>query len=95
MNKAELVEALADRADLSRKDARAAVEALFHPEDGVIAGALKRGERVGIPGFGIFEVRERRERMSRNPRTGESIRVPGGRAPAFRAGRGLKEQIAR
>ncbi|HLU26584.1 MAG TPA: HU family DNA-binding protein [Longimicrobiales bacterium] len=95
MNKAGLIEALADRTELSKKDARAAVEVLFHPERGLIADALKRGERVGIAGFGSFEVRERRERTGRNPRTGERIRVPGGKAPAFRAGKGLKAQVAR
>ncbi len=93
MNKAELADALAERTGIQRKDSRAAVEALFDPESGLIAQALQRGEKVSLTGFGTFEVRERKARTARNPRTGEMIEVPATRAAAFRAGKGLKDGI--
>lgn len=95
MNKAELVDRLARQSDLSKKDARMVVESLFDPQEGVIARALKRGDRVSITGFGTFEVRQRSERMARNPRTGQPMRVPASKSPAFRAGKGLKEGVGR
>jgi DNA-binding protein HU-beta len=95
MNKSELVDQLADRSDLSKKDARTVVDALFDPEEGIIARAMRKGDRVSITGFGTFEVRERAERMARNPRTGQQMRVPASKSPAFRAGKSLKEGVAR
>jgi len=95
MNKSELVEALARRSDLSKKDARTVVDTLFDPQNGILATAMKRGDRVSITGFGTFEVRKRAERMARNPRTGQQMRVPATRTPAFRAGKGLKEGVSR
>jgi len=95
MNKSELVDRLAAESDLSKKDARKVVDTLFDPREGLIAQALRAGERVGIAGFGTFEVRERGERMARNPRTGQPMRVPPSKTPAFRAGKGLKEQVGR
>jgi len=95
MNKSELVEALARRSDLSKKDARTVVDTLFDPQNGILATAMKRGDRVSITGFGTFEVRQRAERMARNPRTGQQMRVPATRTPAFRAGKGLKEGVSR
>ena len=95
MNKSELVEALARRSDLSKKDARTVVDTLFDPQNGILATAMKRGDRVSITGFGTFEVRQRAERMARNPRTGQQMRVPTTRTPAFRAGKGLKEGVSR
>ena len=91
MNKTDLVDALADRAQVSRRDARAVVEAIFSPDDGLIADSLRKGERVAIAGFGTFELRERGARMGRNPRTGKEIQIGPSRAPAFRAGKGLKD----
>lgn len=95
MNKSELVEALARRSDLSKKDARTVVDTLFDPQNGILASAMKRGDRVSITGFGTFEVRQRAERMARNPRTGQQMRVPATKTPAFRAGKGLKEGVSR
>lgn len=95
MNKSELVEALARRSDLSKKDARTVVDTLFDPQNGILATAMKRGDRVSITGFGTFEVRKRAERMARNPRTGQQMRVPATKTPAFRAGKGLKEGVSR
>lgn len=95
MNKAELADALAERTNIPRKDARAAVDALFDPEGGLIAQALQKGDKVSLTGFGTFEVRERKARTGRNPRTGGVIEVPATRAAAFRAGKGLKDGVAR
>lgn len=95
MNKSELVDELAQRSDLSKKDARTVVETLFDPQDGILARAMRKGDRVNITGFGTFEVRQRAERMARNPRTGQQMRVPASKAPAFRAGKGLKDGVSR
>ena len=95
MNKAELIDALAQRANMPKKNARAAVDALFDPSGGVIAGSLKTGERVAMAGFGTFETRRRGERTARNPRTGQTIRLAATDAPAFRPGKGLKETVKR
>ncbi len=95
MNKSELVDELAQRSDLSKKDARTVVDTLFDPKDGILAKAMRKGDRVNITGFGTFEVRQRAERMARNPRTGQQMRVPASKAPAFRAGKGLKEGVSR
>ena len=77
---------------LTKAEASEALEALFGT-GGVIAGALKRGERVQITGFGTFEARERKARTGRNPRTGEAIQIAASKAPSFKAGKGLKEAI--
>lgn len=92
MNKTELVDELASVTDVAKKDVKAVVDALFDV-DGVIAGALKGGDRVALTGFGTFEVRSRAARTARNPRTGEEIQVPASKAPAFRAGKSLKDAI--
>lgn len=94
MNKGEIVDRLSEKTNLSKKDARAVIDSLFDPEGGVIAEALGKGERVSITGFGTFEVRERAERMGRNPRTGAEMRVPASKSPAFRAGKGLKDRVS-
>jgi DNA-binding protein HU-beta len=94
MNKAELVDQLAEASGLSKKDARTAVEALFatDPRNGVIASALERGDKVQITGFGTFELRQRKARTGRNPRTGETINIAASRAPVFSAGKSLKDR---
>ena len=76
MNKSELVDELAQRSDLSKKDARTVVDTLFDPKDGILAKAMRKGDRVNITGFGTFEVRQRAERRARHPRTGQQMRVP-------------------
>lgn len=93
MNKAEMIDALVQKTEVSKKDARAIVDALFDPTDGVIADSLRRGERVAVTGFGTFEARERGPRIGRNPRTGKEIQIAASTAPAFRAGKGLREAI--
>ena len=79
------------------KDARRAINALFStaPREGIIATEVAGGKRVQITGFGTFESRNRKQRIGRNPRTGERIDIPGGKYPAFVAGKSLKERVNR
>ena len=93
MNKSDLVDALSDATGMTKADAGKAVDALFSPDGGVIAGALKGGKRVQITGFGTFESKHRKARQGRNPRTGETIQIKATNTPAFRAGKGLKDAI--
>jgi DNA-binding protein HU-beta len=71
------------------------VDAIFDPDPnlGLIAAELKNGSKVAISGFGTFEARERKERTGRNPHTGEAVNIPATRAPAFKAGKPLKESL--
>jgi DNA-binding protein HU-beta len=89
MNKTELIQAVSERAGMTKKDAGRAVETVFE----VIAEALARGERVQVTGFGHFEIRERAARLGRNPHTGEVIQIAPSRIPAFRAGKLLREGV--
>lgn len=89
MNKAQLVEAVAQSTGLKKKEAEAAVSAMT---DTIIA-ALKEGEKVQIVGFGTFEVKERAERNGRNPKTGEAITVAASKHASFSAGKVLKESL--
>jgi DNA-binding protein HU-beta len=93
MNKAELLEAIVKRTDMSNRDVRAVVDAIFDPENGVIAKSVKKGEKVVIAGFGSFERRARAARKARNPQTGESIKVKARKVPGFRAGATFKETV--
>ncbi len=96
MNKAELIDRLAEACSMEKKDAKNAVEALFatDPRNGIIANALEGGEKVQITGFGTFELRDRKARTGRNPRTGEAIQIPASRAPAFSAGKPFKDRYS-
>ncbi|MCL6593733.1 MAG: HU family DNA-binding protein [Alicyclobacillus sp.] len=89
MNKTELVQAVAERTGMTKKDATQAVEAVFD----AISAALARGEKVQLVGFGNFEIRERPARKGRNPQTGELIDIAASRVPAFRAGKALREGL--
>ncbi len=93
MNKSELVDTLAKTTGMTKADAGAAVDALFAPKNGIIAKALKKGNRIQITGFGTFETKKRKARTGRNPRTGEKIKIAASKAPAFRPGKGLKEAV--
>ena len=93
MNKSDLVDALADASGVTKADAARAVDALFSADGGIIASALKGGQRVQITGFGTFESKHRKARQGRNPRTGETIQIRATNTPAFRAGKGLKDAI--
>lgn len=89
MNKTRLIEAVASEAGLSKKDADAAVAAVFN----AITKALEDGEKVQMIGFGTFEVRQRAARKARNPQTGEEIEIKASKVPAFKAGKALKDAV--
>ena len=89
MNKTQLIEAIADKSGLKKKEAEAALNAMTE----AITEALKAGDKVQIVGFGTFEVKERAAREGRNPRTGETIKIAASKSPAFSAGKGLKDAI--
>lgn len=88
-NKAELVERVAEKTNLTKKDVTAAVEALFETIEEVLAS----GDKVQVIGFGTFEVRDRAARKGRNPQTGEEIQIPASKVPGFKAGKALKEAV--
>ncbi|PTL40376.1 MAG: HU family DNA-binding protein [Alkalicoccus sp.] len=89
MNKTELINAVAEKTDLSKKDATGAVDAVFD----IITDALQKQEKVQLIGFGNFEVRERAARKGRNPQTGEEIEIPASNVPAFKPGKALKDAV--
>ena len=89
MNKSELVDQVAARSNLSKKDAAGAVDAILES----IESALSQGEKVQIVGFGSFEVRERAARTGRNPQTGEEMEISARKVPIFRPGKALKDSV--
>lgn len=89
MNKQELVAAMAEKANLSKKDAEAALVAFV----GSVEDALKKGDKVQLVGFGSFEVRERSARTGRNPQTGAEMKIAAAKVPTFKAGSGLKALV--
>ncbi len=89
MNKTELVEMVAAKSGMTKKDSDNALAAVL---DG-IADALAKGEKVQLVGFGTFEVRERKAREGRNPSTGEAIKIAAQKVPAFKPGKALKDQV--
>ena len=91
MNKTELIAAAAEKAGLSKKDTEKVVNAAFD----AITEALVQGDKVQLVGFGAFEVKERGERIGRNPQTKEEIKIPASKAPVFKAGKALKGAVAK
>ncbi|MEG1577809.1 MAG: HU family DNA-binding protein [Oscillospiraceae bacterium] len=89
MNKAELINASAEKAGLSKKDTETAVNAAID----VITAALADGDKIQLVGFGAFEVKARAERMGRNPKTKEQIKIPASKVPVFKAGKALKDAV--
>lgn len=89
MNKTELITAVAEKTQLSKKDCESAINATLD----TIAEALTDGEKVVLVGFGTFEVRKRAARKGRNPATKEEIMIPASKAPAFKAGKNLKDRV--
>ncbi len=89
MNKSELVASVAAKAELSKKDAEKALNAVID----TIETALVEGEKIQLVGFGTFEVRAREARTGKNPRTGEAIKIAASKVPAFKAGKGLKDKV--
>lgn len=91
MNKAELIAAVAEKTNMSKKDTEAVVSAALD----TIVAAMAEGEKVQLVGFGSFEVKKRAERIGRNPKTKESIQIPASKVPAFKAGKALKDAVAK
>ena len=89
MNKTDLIAAIADCAEITKKDAEKALNAFVCS----VEGALKKGDKVQLVGFGSFEVRARAARKGRNPATGKEINIPASKAPVFKAGKALKDAI--
>lgn len=89
MNKVELINAVMEKADMGKAEATTAVSAVFD----VITDSLKAGEQVSVPGFGIFQRKDRAARQGRNPQTGATILIPAAKVPSFKAGKGLKDAV--
>lgn len=89
MNKTELVDAIAAKTELSKKDAEKALKAFVD----VVTEELKKGEKIQLVGFGTFEVSERAARTGRNPRTKEEMTIAASKAPKFKAGKQLKDAV--
>ena len=89
MNKAELIDAVAEGADISKADATRALDSMLS----TITNSLKGGDQVTLIGFGTFAVKDRAARTGRNPRTGEAIDIPASKVPGFKAGKALKDAV--
>lgn len=89
MNKTEFISAIAEKAELSKKDAEKALKAFTD----VVEEELKKGEKIQLVGFGTFEVSERAAREGRNPQTGETMKIEACKAPKFKAGKALKDAV--
>ncbi|WP_427127523.1 HU family DNA-binding protein (plasmid) [Priestia megaterium] len=89
MNKAELIEAVSTKSELTKQDSKKVIDALFE----TISNTLATEEKLQLFGFGTFEVRERAERTGRNPQTGEEMTIPASKVPAFKPGKELKEAV--
>ncbi len=89
MNKTELITVVAQKTDLSKRDAERVVKTVFD----TITEELAKGDKVQVNGFGTFEVRERQAREGRNPQNGESITIAASKSPAFKAGKQLKDKV--
>ncbi|MCC8122023.1 MAG: HU family DNA-binding protein [Oscillospiraceae bacterium] len=91
MNKAELIAAVADKTGLSKKDSEAAINATVD----AISDCLTEGDKVQLVGFGAFEVKSRAERIGRNPKTKETIKIPASKVPVFKPGKALKDAVSK
>ena len=89
MNKTELIAAVAEAAEVSKKDSEKVLKAFVD----VVTEELKKGEKVQLVGFGTFEVSERAAREGRNPQTGETMKIEASKAPKFKAGKALKDMV--
>ena len=89
MNKSELIDAVADAADMTKADATKAIDAFVN----VVGDTLKEGDQITLVGFGTFLVRHREARSGRNPRTGETIQIKASKMPKFKAGKALKDAV--
>ena len=91
MNKADLINAVAEKTGLSKKDSESAVAAVVD----VITESLVQGDKVQLVGFGSFEVKQRAARLGRNPKTKAEMKIPASKVPVFKAGKALKDTVAR
>lgn len=91
MNKTELIEKVAQKTGFTKKDSGRAVEAVLT----AITSALRTGDKVSLVGFGTFDIRKRQARKGRNPQTGKEIKISARKVPVFKAGKPLKEAVAR
>ena len=91
MNKTELIAEIAEKAGLAKKDAEKAVNAMMD----VVSDAMAAGEKVQLVGFGSFETKKREARVGRNPKTKEAIEIPASCVPVFKAGKALKDKVAK
>jgi DNA-binding protein HU-beta len=89
MNKSEMIDAIAEGADISKAAAGRALDAVI----GTVTDTLKKGDTVNLIGFGTFEVRDRKARTGRNPQTGATIQIAAAKSPAFKAGKALKDAV--
>ena len=89
MNKADMIDAIAEGADISKAAAGRALDAMVE----AVTDTLKKGETVNLIGFGTFEVRDRKARTGRNPQTGATIQIAAAKSPAFKAGKALKDAV--
>ena len=89
MNKTELVAAIAEKTDLSKADSERALKAFIE----TVEGALKKGDKVQLVGFGTFEVKKQAARTGHNPRTGEKLKIKASKAPKFKAGKAFKDAV--
>ncbi len=89
MNKTELIQAIAEKADISKKDAGSALQGFID----VVTEELSKGEKIQLIGFGTFEVGKREAREGRNPQTGATIKIPASKTPKFKAGKALKDAV--
>ncbi|MBR6965568.1 MAG: HU family DNA-binding protein [Clostridia bacterium] len=89
MNKSELIAALAEKTEFSKKDAEKALNAFVE----AVSDSLVKGDKVQLIGFGTFDVKERPARVARNPRTGDEIKIAASKAPAFKPGKALKDKV--
>jgi DNA-binding protein HU-beta len=89
MNKSDLIQAVVEKTGLTKKESTKALEAVID----AISESLAKGDKVQLVGFGTFEVRSRKAREGRNPATGETIKIEASKAPAFKAGKALKDKV--
>ncbi|MHC5534560.1 HU family DNA-binding protein [Priestia megaterium] len=89
MKKAELIDAVATKSELTKQDSKKVVDTLFE----TISNTLAKEEKIQVVGFGTFEIRNRAERTGRNPKTGEEMTIPASKVPAFKPGKELKEAV--
>jgi len=93
MNKSEFIEAVADKTKSTKAEAARFVDAIFTTDGGVIARALKKGDKIALSGFGTFSVKKRAARTGRNPQTGATIKIKASKNPSFKAGKSFKDAV--